>query len=87
MAALRLQTYSTALHQPISTTDAMGRTQSWTYDTLGNMLTSTDGGGFVTTVAYNSRGLPTSITEPDPDGAGPLSSPVTGLAYDALGGW
>jgi RHS repeat-associated protein len=37
------------------------------------------------TIAYSASGLPTSITPPDPDSAGPLSSPVTGLAYDAYG--
>ena len=36
-------------------------------------------------ISYNSRGLPTSITPPDPDGAGALTSPVTTLAYDSYG--
>ena len=36
-------------------------------------------------ISYNSRGLPTSITKPDPDGAGALTSPVTTLAYDSYG--
>jgi RHS repeat-associated protein len=78
-------TYSSTLHRPLSSTDPVGRTQSWAYDVNGNMTSSTDGGGFVTTVAYNSRGLPTSITKPDPDGAGALTSPVTTLAYDTFG--
>ena len=63
----------------------MGRSDSWAYDANGNMTTSTDGAGYVTTLAYNSRGLPTSITKPDPDGAGALTSPVTTLAYDSYG--
>lgn len=33
----------------------------------------------------NSRGLPTSVTMPDPDGSGPLSAPVTFIAYDSYG--
>ncbi len=36
-------------------------------------------------ISYNSRGLPTSMTPPDPDGAGALTSPVTTLAYDCYG--
>ncbi len=77
--------YSTTLHRVTSVVDPVGRTQSFTYDTFGNMLTSVDGAGFTTTYAYNTRGLPTSVTPPDPDGAGPLSSPVTSLAYDTYG--
>ena len=46
-----VSTYSSTLHQPLSSTDPVGRTQSWTYDANGNMTTSTDGGGFVTTIA------------------------------------
>jgi YD repeat-containing protein len=76
-------TYSATLHRLLSTTDPVGRTTSNTYNTAGNQLTSVDGGGFTTTYVVNSRGLPTSITPPDPDGAGPLTSPVTNLAYDS----
>jgi RHS repeat-associated protein len=78
-------TYSSTLHRLLSVTDPVGRTTSSTYDAFGNQMTSVDGAGFTTTYAVNSRGLPTSITPPDPDGAGPLTSPVTGLAYDSYG--
>jgi len=78
-------TYSTTLHRLLSVTDPLGRTTSSTYDTAGNQLTSVDGAGYTTTYAVNSRGLPTSITPPDPDGAGPLTSPVTSLTYDTYG--
>ncbi len=78
-------TFSSTLHRLLSSTDPVGRTQSFTYDSYGNQLTSTDGAGFITTVAFNTRGLPTSVTQPDPDGAGPLTAPVTGLTYDANG--
>jgi len=77
--------YSTTLHRLLSTTDPVGRTKSFTYSTTGNQLTSTDGGGYVTTKVFNSRGLPTSIASHDPDGAGALTAPVTGLAYDSSG--
>ena len=78
-------TYSTTLHRLLSVTDPLGRTTSRTYDTAGNQLTSVDGAGYTTTYAVNSRGLPTSITLPDPDGTGPLTSLVTSFAYDAYG--
>ncbi len=76
-------TYSATLHRLLSATDPVGRTTSNTYNAAGNQLTSVDGAGFTTTYVVNSRGLPTSITPPDPDGAGPLTSPVTNLAYDS----
>ncbi len=78
-------TYSSTLHRVLTTTDPVGRTESSTFDSLGNMLTSVDGAGYTTTYVYNSRGLPTSITPPDPDGSGSLSAPVTSLAYDSYG--
>ena len=75
-------TYSTTLHRLLSVTDPLGRTTSSTYDTAGNQLTSVDGAGYTTTYAVNSRGSPASITLPDPDDTGPLTSLVTSLAYD-----
>jgi YD repeat-containing protein len=66
-------------------TDPLNRTKTFTYNATGNMLTAVDAAGFTTTYANNTRGLTTSVTQPDPDGAGPLIAPVTGLAYDALG--
>ena len=78
-------TYSGTLHRQLSTTDPVGRSTSSTYDIKGNLLTSTDGAGYVTTYAVNSRGLTTSVTPPDPDGGGPLTSPITTLAYDSNG--
>ncbi|MEJ7590407.1 MAG: Ig-like domain-containing protein, partial [Planctomycetaceae bacterium] len=73
------------LSRPTSHTDELSRSESWTWDTYGNQLTHTDKLGKVTTNANNSRGQVTSITQPDPDGAGALTSPVTTLAYDTLG--
>jgi len=78
-------TYSSTLHRMLSSTDPVGRTQSSTYDAYGNQITSVDGAGYTTTIAYNTRGLPTSVTQPDPDGAGTLTAPVTTLAYDTSG--
>lgn len=78
-------TYSTALSRLLSSTDPVGRTTSSTYDSAGNKLTQVDGAGFTTTFVVNSRGLPTSITQPDPDGAGSLVAPITAIAYDSMG--
>ncbi|MEJ7591975.1 MAG: hypothetical protein WKF77_10530 [Planctomycetaceae bacterium] len=58
------------LSRPISHTDELSRSESWTYDANGNQLTRTDKLGKVTTYVNNSRGQVTSITQPDPDGAG-----------------
>ncbi|MFN9851522.1 MAG: hypothetical protein ACK57P_06880, partial [Planctomycetota bacterium] len=78
-------TYSSSLNRLLSMTDPLNRTKTFTYSATGNMLTAVDAAGFTTTYAYNTRGLTTSVTPPDPDGAGPLTAPVTGLAYDTLG--
>ena len=74
-----------SLSRPTSHTDELSRNESWTFDTSGNLLTHTDKLSKVTTYVNNSRGQVTSITLPDPDGAGPLTSPVTTVAYDSLG--
>jgi YD repeat-containing protein len=71
-----------SLSRPTSHTDELSRTESWTYDSYGNMLTHTDKLSKVTTYVNNSRGQVTSITLPDPDGAGGQTSPVTSIAYD-----
>ncbi|MBL8815478.1 MAG: RHS repeat protein, partial [Planctomyces sp.] len=81
-----IQTWTyNSLSRPTSHTDELSRTESSTYDSSGNMLTHTDKLGKVTTYVNNSDGQVTSITLPDPDGAGSLTSPVTTLAYDSLG--
>ena len=78
-------TYSSSLNRLLSMTDPLNRTKTFTYNSTGNMLTAVDAAGFTTTYAYNTRGLTTSVTQPDPDGAGPLTAPVTSLAYDTFG--
>jgi RHS repeat-associated protein len=60
--------------------DAQGKddTDSFTYDTAGNLLTSTNGLGHVTTFAgYDANGLPASMTD--------ANGIVTEFSYDALG--
>ncbi|WP_186767770.1 choice-of-anchor D domain-containing protein [Blastopirellula retiformator] len=64
-----------------STIDTEGQTVSYTYTSAGQVATMTDPRG-VTTYAYDALGRTISTTEPDPDGAGPLSAPVTTYAYN-----
>ncbi|MCC7333573.1 MAG: hypothetical protein IT422_00655, partial [Pirellulaceae bacterium] len=78
-------TYSLDLHRPIRTKDPLGNTQSLIYDSRGNLVASVDGAGFITWMIVDSRGLVTRITDPDPDGTGPLAARVTNFAYNSYG--
>jgi YD repeat-containing protein/autotransporter-associated beta strand protein len=60
-------------------------TESFTYDSRGNLLTQTDANGSVTSFAYDILGRKTSEQSPDPDGAGPLPAITSAFAYDAVG--
>jgi RHS repeat-associated protein len=60
-------------------------TQQFTYNGFSQVTQATDPLGRTTTYAYDSNGNLTSITRPDPDGAGPLTAPVTGFTYTADG--
>jgi len=60
-------------------------TQSFVYDNRGNLISSVDGNGNVTTNTYDLLDRLISKTLPDPDGAGPLPAPNTTFAYDAMG--
>ena len=42
-------------------------TQSWTYNSMNEVLTATDGRGNTTNYAYNATGLLTSVKDPDGD--------------------
>jgi RHS repeat-associated protein len=59
--------------------------EQWTYDAFNNVKTATDGRGNTTSYGYDSAGNLTSITGADPDGAGPLSAPVTTITRDPAG--
>jgi len=71
------------LDRLVTTTDAHDQTTIRDYDKVGNLLTFTDELGRVTTHIYDKRNLRTSITEPDPDGNGPLQPSVTKFKFDA----
>ncbi|MFN7873844.1 MAG: RHS repeat-associated core domain-containing protein, partial [Pirellula sp.] len=79
------QAYSELHQQIMVTVDPVGRSNRFVHDSMGNDIHIVDGAGNIRVVTYNSRGLPTSITYPDPDGPGPLSSTSNSFQYDALG--
>ncbi len=62
-------------------------TRQSAYDAnFAQLTSSTDELGRQTTYVVNAtNGNTTSMTQPDPDGAGPLAAPVTSYTYDAAG--
>lgn len=61
-------TYDSAGNKLSQTSPGPGYyTQSWTYNSLGEVLTATDALGNTTTSTYNSGGLLTSVTDPAGD--------------------
>ncbi|MEU4388089.1 RHS repeat-associated core domain-containing protein [Promicromonospora sp. NPDC023805] len=64
------------------TTPSYLAVERFTHDSFGQQLTSQDALGNVTTTAYDTTTNPgltskTTVTSPDPDGAGPLTAHVT----------
>ncbi len=59
--------------------------ETWTYDGFNDVLTYKDGRGQTTSYGYDSAGNLTSKTLPDPDGSGPLASPVIQYGRDPAG--
>ena len=55
------------------------------YDDNGNPIIMTDGLGNVTEYVYDTQDRLIKVIEADPDGAGPLSNPVTINTYDGNG--
>ena len=54
--------------------------QTFVYDARGELTSSTDGNGNITTYTYDRLGRLLTTTLPDPDGtSGPLPAPVTDL--------
>jgi YD repeat-containing protein len=78
-------TYDATLNKPLTHTDQLGHTTTYTYDTHGNLLTATDPLGNVTTYTYTSRGQVATITAPNPSTGGSTGGPVTSFTYDADG--
>ena len=78
-------TYHSTLNTPLTHTDQLSHTTTYTYDAYGNALTATDPLSNVTTNTYTGRGFISTVTGADPDGAGSLTSPVTSYTYDSYG--
>ncbi|MFQ4138137.1 peroxidase family protein [Nodosilinea sp. PGN35] len=55
------------------------------YDVAGNLTAFLDENGHRTQYVYDTLNRVVQITEPDPDGAGLLTAPVTSFTYDARG--
>jgi RHS repeat-associated protein len=65
-----------------SITDHVGRVTSFNY--TGSRISSiVEFDGEVTTLTHDGTGQLLSVTQPDPDGAGPQTSPVTTYTYHA----
>ena len=73
-----------SMNRITSVTDALSGVTTFTYDAVGNQLTVSDPLSRTTTYAYDNLNRVTSVTLPDPDGAGPETSPVTTFGYDNL---
>jgi RHS repeat-associated protein len=54
------------------------------YDAAGNRTSMTDPLGNVTEYVYDERGRLSEVIQADPDGAGPLESPVTSYDFDCV---
>ena len=70
-------TLSVANGQPISQTDALNNTTSYTYNSYGKVLTVTDAESNVTSYTYNLLGQMTSLTDPEGN--------ATSWTYDSMG--
>jgi RHS repeat-associated protein len=60
-------------------------TTHYEYDAAGNRTAVIDADGNRTEYTYDSMNRLRKITQPDPDGPGPLTAPVTVYTYDAAG--
>ena len=68
--------YNAAMHLA-SVTDPLGHNTNYGYDDYGRLVTETNHQGWVTTTAYNLLDQVTSVTTPDPDGAGGVTASTT----------
>lgn len=75
----RLVTVTMSVGTPVQTV------RRYEYDLVGNTTAVIDENGNRTTIDYDTMNRAKRITEADPDGAGPLTSPVTTFEYDTHG--
>jgi RHS repeat-associated protein len=57
-------TYDPQFNEPSVTTDPLGNTTTYAYDSNGNMIAATDPLGNTTSLTYNPAGQPTTVTDP-----------------------
>ena len=67
----------------VSITDPVGLVTRFTHNS--HLTSITDPGGGVTALEYDNLGRQTKLTQPDPDGAGALTSPITLHEYNGSG--
>jgi YD repeat-containing protein len=63
----------------------LNHTTTFAYDAAGNRTQLTDPLGRTTSYAYDALNRLKMVTQPDPDGGGPLGTPVTTRSYDLAG--
>ena len=71
--------------QLLTETDPLGLVTTNAYDDAGRLTTVTDANSHSTTYTYDNANRLLTETGPDPDGSGPLQSPVTTYTYDDAG--
>jgi YD repeat-containing protein len=65
-------------------TDALNKTTTFARDSKGRISSVTDHAGNVTDFEYDFYGNLTKKSDPDPDGSGPLTRPITQYTYDSV---
>lgn len=73
------------LHYVIESPGAGQATTELNYDSRGNVSRVVDPAGRITQFYYDTRDRLTAVPYPDPDGSGPLLSPVERYDYDVFG--
>lgn len=64
---------------------SQAKTIRFSYDKVGNVVSSTDVNGGVSIASYDANRAITQLTLPDPDGSDELRNPIIQVHYDAAG--
>ena len=71
--------------QLLTEADPLAHTTTNVYDDAGRLQSVTDANNHTTSYVYDDANRVLMETAPDPDGAGPLTAPVTSYTYDNVG--